>query len=117
MSYAALIVNAALFACCSDAFKTLFGAKQSDDIFRYLVFYEHLVFFIKLMVSLLIAATPSWLAKKQLHESQKRTFYRSSDKNARLSKNANKLLSLEKEELSEDYLLYGQDSKNGGYNG
>ena len=107
MSFSALIVNAALFACCSNAFKTLFNAESNDDLFQYLVIYEHTVFLLKLVVSLLIVATPSWLAKEQLHESQKRAFYLSTAKNARLESQIGKKLSLEKEELSEDFLLFG----------
>lgn len=106
MSFAALIVNAALFACVSDAFKDLFNAITSDDLFEYLVIYEHLVFFIKLLVTLLISTTPPWLAKEMLHERQKKDFYQTSEKNVRINKSDLKKESLEKEEMAEDHLLF-----------
>jgi hypothetical protein len=106
MSFAALIVNAALFACCSDAFSTLLGSKDEDDLFEYLVYYEHAVFFMKLLVTLLLSSTPSWLAKAKLHEGQKKDFYQSSEKNARINTSQEKIVSLESEEKAENNLLY-----------
>jgi hypothetical protein len=81
-----LIVNIALFAWCSDGFEKLVGIHVNKYyLLLALVIYEHIVFIIKFISSILIKSKPLWLENQLKHRKIKGQMYKESANQKKLT--------------------------------
>jgi hypothetical protein len=86
MTIVSLIVNIALFAWCSKAFEKLAGNELSGYyLLLALVIYEHVVFIIKFISSILIKSKPVWLENQLKHRKIKEQMYKESANQKKLT--------------------------------
>ena len=80
MTYASLIVNAALFAFTSRGFSYLVSKQNELTKVELLIIVEHVVLTLKVIVSLLISDTPKWVQREMKRRTHKRSIYNLSEK-------------------------------------
>ena len=81
-----LISNIALFVWCSKGFEKLFGSHLDKyNLLLALVIYEHIVFIIKFISSVLIKSKPEWLENNLKHRKIKEQMYKESANQKKLT--------------------------------
>lgn len=86
MTIISLFVNIALFNWCSTGFKDLLHIKNDYLILFGLILYEHLVFALKYIASVMIPNEPQWVQNQIKIRKTKKEMYESSENESRLIK-------------------------------